>query len=256
MSLEGRTVVITGGGRGIGAASAWAFADAGAVVSLAARNEAQVVDVVRVLRNHGHEAFAFRCDVTDPHQVRDLALSAREAMGRVDILINNAGTARSNPLARVTIEEWHHVINVNLTGTFLCTQAMLEPMVERRWGRVINVASVAGLKGTKYVAAYTAAKHAVIGFTRAVAAEVEGTGVVVTAICPGYVDTPLTDETVGRIMRRTGRSAEEALEALLEGADQPRLILAPEVAEVIVGLCDGQLSPAEGDFIVVDGRRP
>jgi NAD(P)-dependent dehydrogenase (short-subunit alcohol dehydrogenase family) len=254
VSLVGRGVLITGGGRGIGAAAAWAFAEAGAVVSVAARNEAQVVDVARSLRDAGHEAFAFRCDVTAPREVRDLALAAQEAMGQVDVLVNNAGTARSNPLARVTIEEWNHVMNVNVTGTFLCTQALITPMVERGWGRVVNVASIAGLQGGRYIAPYTAAKHAVIGFTRAVAAEVAGTGVTVTAVCPGYVDTPLTDETVARLMQKTGRTVEEALQAMLEEAGQARLIRAPEVAEVIVGLCEGKGEHPPDACVIIDGK--
>jgi NAD(P)-dependent dehydrogenase (short-subunit alcohol dehydrogenase family) len=254
-SLAGRTAVITGGGRGIGAATAIALAEAGARVAVAARNEAQVVEVASQMRQDGLEGFAFRCDVTDPRQVRDLALSAREALGRVDILINNAQTATSNRLGRITMAEWEHILAVNVTGTFLVTQAMFDGMVERGWGRVVNVSSLAGLRGDRYIAAYVAAEHAVVGFTRAVAAEAEDTGVTVNAVCPGYVDMPLTDETISRIMHFTGKSWQDALRAVLDQAGQPRLVRAEEVAEVILDLCADDTGDRNGEIIALDGTQ-
>ena len=254
MNLTGRTAVITGGGRGIGAASAYALAEAGAIVAVAARNEGQVVGVAAHIRARGFEAFAFRCDVTDPRQVRELALSSVETMGKVDILINNAGTATSNPLHEVKLTEWNHIMAVNATGTFLCTQAMYPGMVERGWGRIVNVASLAGLVGERYFSAYTAAKHAVIGFTKAVALEADGTGVTINAVCPGYVDTPLTDETVARIMRRTGKSWHEAMSEILEASGQPRLIRAEEVAEEILPLMGDDARKTNGELVVIDGK--
>jgi NAD(P)-dependent dehydrogenase (short-subunit alcohol dehydrogenase family) len=251
--LAGRTAVITGGGRGIGAATAIALAEAGVRVAVAARNEAQVVEVAAQMRRDGLEGFAFRCDVADPRQVRELALSAREALGSVDILVNNAGTATSNPLGRIRFGEWEHIMAVNATGTFLCTQAVFDDMVERGWGRVVNVASLAGLEADRYIAAYTAAEHAVIGFTKAVAKEAVGTGVSVSAVCPGYVDTPLTDETVARIMGLTGKSWQDALRAVLDKAGQPRLVRATEVAEAIVDLCAADAEERNGDIVVLDG---
>jgi NAD(P)-dependent dehydrogenase (short-subunit alcohol dehydrogenase family) len=250
--LVGYNAVITGGGRGIGAAAALALAEAGAKVSVASRNEAQVVQVAAQLRENGHEAFAFRCDVTDPHQVRDLAMSASEAMGRIDILVNNAGTATSNRISRISHAEWQHIMDVNATGTFLCTQAVWNGMSERRWGRVVNVASTAGLSGGKYISAYTAAKHAVVGFTRAMAEEAVGSGITVNAVCPGYVDTPLTDETIARIMHHTGSSRDDALSSVLEQAGQPRLIRAGEVAQAIVGLCHVGAHTPNGELVLLD----
>jgi NAD(P)-dependent dehydrogenase (short-subunit alcohol dehydrogenase family) len=252
-SLVGYNAVVTGGGRGIGAAAAIALARAGAKVAVAARNEAQVVEIASAMRSEGLDAFAFRCDVTDPHQVRELALSAREAMGRIDILVNNAGTATSNPLPRITLAEWRHIMDVNATGTFLCSQAVYEQMVGRRWGRIVNVASIAGIEGDKYITAYTAAKHAVVGFTRALAIEAKGTGVTVNAVCPGYVDTPLTDETIARIMHHTEKSWQASLTALLQQAGQSRLIRAHEVAEAILDLCLEESGGRTGELVILDG---
>jgi 3-hydroxybutyrate dehydrogenase len=253
--LAGHTAVITGGGRGIGAATAIALAEAGAEVAVVGRNEEQVVDVAAQMRQRGLAAFAFRCDVTDARQVRDMALSAREAMGRIDILINNASTATSNPLGRITLAEWEHIMAVNATGTFLCTQAVFDQMVERRWGRVVNVASLAGLEGDRYIAAFVAAKHAVVGFTKAVAAEAAGTGVTVNAICPGYVDTPLTDEAVARIMHLTGKSWHDALRVMLDHAGQERLVRAAEVADVVLGFCAEEARGRNGEIVVLDGNQ-
>jgi len=251
--LAGYTALITGGGRGIGAAAAVDLAKAGAKVSVAARNEAQVVEIAARLREEGYEAFAFRCDVTNQSQVRELALSAREAMGRIDILVNNAGTATSNRLGRITLSEWEHIMAVNATGTFLCTQAVYDQMAERRWGRIVNIASIAGLQGDKYISAYTAAKHAVVGFTKALAVESQGTGITVNAVCPGYVDTPLTDETIARIMHHTKKSSQEALTTLLDQAGQPRLIRAHEVAQEVVSLCAEDAGGRNGEMVLLDG---
>jgi len=253
-ALAGRTALITGGGRGIGAATARMLAQHGATVAVVARNMDQVVEVAARLRNDGFDAYAFHCDVARPADVRDATLAAREAMGRVDILVNNAGTAPSNPLHRVTVGEWNHVIAVNVTGTFLFTQAVVPGMVEWGWGRVVNVASIAGLVGGKYMSAYTASKHAVVGFTRAVAAAAEGPGVTVNAVCPGYVDTPLTDDALGRIVYLTGKSTEEARKLLLVQTGQTRLITADEVAGAVLELCVEGSASANGEAIVLDGK--
>jgi len=252
--LEGYNALITGGGRGIGAAAGIALARAGAKVSLAARNEEQVVQIAAEIRKDGYQAFAFRCDVTDERQVRDLVMSATDAMGRVDILVNNAGTATSNPLPRVTLAEWRHIMDVNATGTFLCTKAVYDQMAERRWGRIVNIASTAGLEGGRYITAYTAAKHAVVGFTKALAIESRGKGVTVNAVCPGYVDTPLTDETIARIMHHTGKNWQDALNLLLSESGQPRLIRAHEVADAILALCLEEAHGRNGELVVLDGQ--
>ncbi len=252
MTLAGRGAVITGGGRGIGAATARALATAGARVLVASRHEAEVESVAAEIRQSGAQAWATRCDVADPQSITTLARTAVERLGTVDILVNNAGTASSAPLHRITLEEWQRLLAVNATGTFLCTQALLPGMVERGWGRIVNVASVAGLAGAKYIAAYCASKHAVVGFTRALAIETAGSGVTVNAVCPGYVDTPMTDTTLGLMAERTRKSRAEALQAILDHSGQPRLVTADEVAATIIGLCDEAAAALTGQTVVLD----
>lgn len=256
MRLADRTALVTGASRGIGADCARALAEAGAAVALAARTLDDVEAVAAELRAEGHDAHAFSCDVTDEGAVDRLAADAGAAMGRIDILVNNAGTSGSNPLHRVTLEEWHRIMDVNATGTFLCTRAVLPGMLERGFGRVVNVASVAGLAGARYISAYTAAKHAVVGFTRAVAAEVEGRGTTVNAVCPGYVDTPMTDRTLARVMDKTGSDRAGALAMVLREAGQARLLDGAEVAEAVVTLAAPGAAGTNGQAVVLDGRDP
>jgi NAD(P)-dependent dehydrogenase (short-subunit alcohol dehydrogenase family)/enamine deaminase RidA (YjgF/YER057c/UK114 family) len=192
--------------------------------------------------------------VTSEPSVEALAREA-SALGPVSVLVNNAGAAGSMPLTRTTLEEWNRLMAVNATGAFLCTRAFLPGMLEREWGRVVNVASTAGLAGARYLAAYSAAKHALVGLTRAAAAEVAGTGVTVNAVCPGFVDTEMTAETVSRIVAKTGRTREEALAAALASAGQSRLITADEVAAAVVALATSAGGdPANGETVVLEGR--
>ncbi|HET7240147.1 MAG TPA: SDR family NAD(P)-dependent oxidoreductase, partial [Gemmatimonadales bacterium] len=221
-SLAGRVAVVTGAGRGIGAATARALADAGLSIVVAARSRDQVERRSAELVALGHRAKAVVCDVTSEASVLALAREAAD-LGPVAVLVNNAGAAGSTPLVRTSLEEWNRLIAVNATGAFLCTRAFLPGMIERQWGRVVNVASTAGLGGGKYLAAYSAAKHALMGLTRSAAAEVAGTGVTVNAVCPNFVDTEMTAETVGRIVAKTGRTREDALAAALASAGQTRL---------------------------------
>ena len=233
MKFSGSVAVVTGGGQGIGAAVARALAAEGAMVVVAARTAERIEGVAAEIKRAGGKAKAVRCDVTDVASVRDLAAAA----GAVDILVNNAGVAHSAPLSRITPEDWNRVLAVNATGTFLCTRAFIGGMLERKRGRIVNVASVAGLAGARYIAAYAAAKHAVIGFTRSVAAELEGTGVVCNAVCPGYVDTEMTQQSIARVSAKTGKAPEAALAAMLAASEQERLITAEEVAQAVLKLC-------------------
>jgi NAD(P)-dependent dehydrogenase (short-subunit alcohol dehydrogenase family) len=223
-----RLVVVTGGTKGIGRAIADRFTAAGDTVEAVGR------DV---------------CDVTDEQQVE--ALFGR--LGPVDVLVNNAGIAESAPLRRTTLADWRRHLDVNATGAFLCTRAVLGPMLDRGRGRIVTVASIAGKVGSRYTAAYTASKHAAVGLMRAVAAEVAGTGVTANAICPAYVRTPMTERAVERIVERTGRSRDEALEILANASPLGRLLEPEEVAEAVLYLASPQAAAVNGHTLVLDG---
>ncbi|HEU5153680.1 MAG TPA: SDR family NAD(P)-dependent oxidoreductase [Gemmatimonadales bacterium] len=252
-SFAGKTAVVTGAGRGIGAACALALARAGARVVLGARTQESVDRVAADLKALGHEAAAIVCDVTDPKNVDSLVRFSAERFGAATILVNNAGVGHAAPIERLTLEDWNRVMAVNATGTFLCTKAFLPGMLKQGWGRVVNVASVAGLGGGRYISAYAASKHAVVGFTRCVAMEVENAGVTVNAVCPAYVDTEMTRESLERIAVKTGRTPEQALEAILSGTSQSRLITPDEVAVEVVKLCAEGARGINGQTIVLDG---
>lgn len=250
--LDGRRAVVTGGGGGIGAAVARALAAEGVAVIVAGRTQKSLDGVVKGLESLGRTARAIRCDVTDEAAVAALAKDAMRD-GPVDILVNNAGAAHSAALAKITLADWERLFAVNATGTFLCTRAFVPDMVKRGWGRVVNIASVAGLHGGRYIAAYSAAKHAVIGFTTSIAAEVAPHGVTVNAVCPGYVDTPMTDESVRRIVEKTKRSEEEARAAIVATTPQKRLVTPEEVAFAVCALCDPEAASTNGATLVIDG---
>ncbi|MGH9867168.1 MAG: SDR family NAD(P)-dependent oxidoreductase [Candidatus Polarisedimenticolia bacterium] len=249
--LAGRRALVTGGGRGIGRATALCLAREGADVAVAARSAAQTGEAAAEIRSLGVLGFALDVDVTDAASVSRMAAQATETMGGVDILINGAGDAESNPLARTDESLWQRMIAVNLTSVFLCTRQLVGGMRERGWGRIVNVASRAGLVGYAYVSAYVAAKHGVVGFTRAVAIELAGSGVTVNAICPGQVDTEMTRRAARDIAARTGRPIEQVMEQLAELNPSRRMVTADEVAEAALRLALPESEAITGQAVEV-----
>jgi NAD(P)-dependent dehydrogenase (short-subunit alcohol dehydrogenase family) len=253
-ALAGRGAVVTGGGRGIGAAIAERLADTGASVIVTARTATEVEAVAASLRARGGRVWGVPCDVADEAQVRTLAARAFQHAGAIDVLVNAAGDSGSAPFERLTLHDWRTTLDAHATGTFLCTRQFVPSMRERGFGRVVNIASVAGLAGARYVAHYAAAKHAVVGFTRSVGLELAGTGVTINALCPGYVDTPMTQRTIDNVVARTGRTPEAALASVLASAGQERLITRVEVAAAALALCGPDAAETNGQAITLMPR--
>jgi 3-hydroxybutyrate dehydrogenase len=248
-----RVALVTGGSRGIGRAIAEALAREGCAVAVAARTHAPVEEAARALRSTGAAVVAVTLDVADAEAVTIAVAAIGATLGPIDILVNNAGIAESAPLARTDLDFWERHLRVNATGPYVLSRAVLPGMLERGWGRVINVASIAGLVGAPYVTAYTASKHALVGFTRALAAEVAGKGVTVNALCPGFTATDLVWESARNIAAKTGKSREDAVEALARMNAGKRLIQPAEVAAVAVRLLHDDRN---GEAIVIDGMTP
>jgi NAD(P)-dependent dehydrogenase (short-subunit alcohol dehydrogenase family) len=254
-TLEGRIAVVTGGGRGIGAATARALAREGAAVAVVARSRDEIDAVAAEIVGAGGRATALACDVIDEVAVATLPdLVNRSLRAPASILVHSAGGAGSAPFDRLTIKEWRTMLEVNATSAFLCARVFAPILAEHGAGRLVFVASIAGLAGARYLAHYTAAKHAVVGLMRALAAEYAGKGLTVNAVCPGFVDTAITEQAVAGAERRGGLSREEALAAVLASAEQARLLAPEEVADEIVALCHPDAAGANGEAIVLHPR--
>ena len=246
--------LVTGGGRGIGRAIALGLARRGDGVAIAARTRADIDRTAAEIETLGARVAAFPLDVTDPDAIGRVVADVVERLGPIDVLVNNAGVAESAPFGRTDPSLWDRHLRVNVTGPYLLARAVLPGMRERRWGRIVNVASLAGLYGAAYVTAYVTSKHALVGFTRALAMEVAGSGVTVNAICPGYVATDLVWRSARNISERTGRPVEDAIAALARMNPGGRLIDPDEVAEAVIGLIEDD--ETNGQTIIVDGTGP
>jgi len=244
---------VTGAGKGIGEAIALALAEAGINVAVSARTEADIQRVAAAIREKGGEALAVVCDVTRPDSIAAAVSRIRETFGPIAILVNNAGAAGSHKFLGHDDALWHRLIDANLNSVYYVTKAVAPMMAEAKWGRIINIASIASKVGARYTAAYTASKHGVLGLTRVLAVELVAHNITVNAVCPGYVDTPMTDQAVANITSRTRLSEAEARATLEKTSPQNRLLTPDEVAHVVTMLIDENARGLTGQAINVDG---
>lgn len=245
-----RHALVTGGGSGIGAAVARRLVADGFCVTVLGRrlDKVQAVAAQDPARLH-----AVAADVADAAQVAAAVADAEKRFGAVEVLVNNAGQAESAPFLKMDAALWQRMLAVNLTGTMLCTQAVLPGMLKAGWGRVVNVASTAGQVGYAYVSAYCAAKHGVIGLTRSLALETAAKGVTVNAVCPGYTETDIVRESIDRIVAKTGRSADEARAEFVKSNPQGRLVAPEQVADAVAWLCGEGAAAVTGQSVSVSG---
>jgi NAD(P)-dependent dehydrogenase (short-subunit alcohol dehydrogenase family) len=245
-----RHALVTGAGTGIGEAVSRQLHTDGYRVSLVGRRPEPLAALSASL---GENAYAITGDVTDRSSISSAFTSARERFGSIEILVNSAGMAPTAPFHRVDFADWQRTMDVNVNGVFHCSQIALEDMLGAGWGRIINIASVASLRGFPYVSGYCASKHAVLGMTRALALEVATQGVTVNAICPGYVDTDIVRAAISEIVAKTGRTEEDAMRHFTESNPQGRLVEASEVASAVSWLCSDGAASVTGQAVAIDG---
>ena len=248
-AISAKHALVTGGGSGVGRAIALALAEAGINVTICGRREAELAKVA----GESGRIFGIAADVTNEASMASLYHAAEAARGPFDIVIANAGMAGSTPANKTTLADWQKTLDVNLTGAFLTVKPALAGMAARKTGRIIFIASTAGLKGYAYVAPYVAAKHGVVGLMRALAAETAKSGVTVNAVCPGFVETDMLEESIQRIIEKTGRSAGEARASLVSTNPQGRFIQPQEVAAAVLWLCGDAAASITGQAISISG---
>ena len=245
-----RHALITGAGTGIGEAISRQLHREGHSVTLVGRRSEPLEALSQTL---GKQSFAVTGDVTDRREITSAFKAATAQFGDVEILVNCAGMAPTAPFHRIDFADWQRTMDVNVNGVFHCSQIALEAMLGTGWGRIINIASIASLRGFPYVSGYCASKHAVLGLTRAVALEVATQGITVNAICPGYVDTDIVRAAIAEIVSKTGRTEDEAMEHFTQSNPQGRLIEASEVASAVSWLCSDGTASVTGQAIAIDG---
>lgn len=257
-SLHGQHALVTGAARGIGAAIAKTLASEGANVTLLGRARPPLEDALRRLAvsaanpsTSGHGLVV--ADVADPEQIQAAFAEAAAQRGPITILINNAGQAESAPFGKTSLELWNRMLAVNLTGTFLCSQAALPGMLAAGRGRIVNIASTAGQRGYAYVSAYVAAKHGVVGLTRSLALELATKGITVNAVCPGYTETDILRESIANVVAKTGRSEADARAAFAASNPQQRIVQPEQVADAVRWLCGDAAAAVTGQAISVSG---
>ena len=247
-ALEGRHALITGGGTGIGAAAAIELGNAGAKLSLLGRRMAPIQHTA--VRTGGT---AFQCDVTEAGAIERAFNEARAANGPIDLLVVNAGIAESAPFHKMTRESWDRIIGTNLTAAFECARAAIGDLLKSENGRLVFIASVASIRGVPYAAHYAASKHGLLGLSRSLAAEYAKTNLTVNAVCPGYVDTPMTDQSVARVSEITGRSEEDSRGAITNMNASGRLVDPDGIAKIVLMLCLPLSRDINGAAITIDG---
>lgn len=242
-NLSGKHAVVTGGNRGIGAVIAEMLIEQGASVTIMGRNPETLKAKADAIGAQG-----FVCDVSQPESVEK---AFAEISQDISILINNAGIAESAPFHRTDLDMWNRIININLTGTYLCTQQVISGMLERKQGCIINMASIAGLSGVAYATAYAASKHAVVGLTKSLALEVDSKGITVNAVCPGYTDTDMVSDSVARVVKNTKLTAEQATKLIVQQNPSGRIIKPEEVGNIVLWLCSDTAKNITGQSITI-----